>query len=134
MDLGGKRVGIAKSDELGLMAHALPFIDAQPAESFLNRLEKVLEETKASRVIVGHPLAMTGESGIAAQKIEKQVESFRERFPRIPFELRDERLTTKSAHVYLRTSGQSQTKRRQKVDSLSAQILLQDYLDLNRRS
>ncbi len=134
LDLGGKRVGIAKSDELGLMAHALPFIDAQPAESFLDRLAKVIEGTRASRVIVGHPIAMTGGSGLAAQKFERQVELFRERFPRIAFELRDERLTTKSAQVYLRTSGQSQTKRRQKVDSLSAQIQLQDYLDLKRRS
>jgi len=134
LDLGGKRVGIAKSDELGLMAHAMPFLDASPEEDLLKQLGKIIFETKASKVIVGHPLQMTGEAGIAAQNVEKRVERLRERFPQVPFELWDERLTTKAAEVFLRESGQSQAKRRKRVDSLSAQIMLQNYLDLKRGS
>ena len=132
LDLGEKRVGIAKSDELGMFAHALSYVEFVSEENFYEELKRLIEEFEPARVIVGYPLALTGERGIAAQKVEKKVEVFRERFPKMTFELWDERLTTKAAEMYLRASGKSQTKRRQRVDSLSAQILLQDYMDANK--
>jgi putative Holliday junction resolvase len=132
LDLGTKRVGVAKSDELGLMAHALDYIEYKSEEDFILRLSKLLEEMRPEKIIVGHPKTLDGRVGIAAEKIEKQVDSLRAKLPGGVFELWDERLTSKEAECYLRASGKSRSKQREKVDSLSAQILLQSYLDFKR--
>ena len=132
LDLGQKRIGVAKSDGLGLMAHALPMIEFKSDDYFVAEFAKLLDEYKPKKVIVGHPKTLDGKIGIAAQKIEEKVEGFKQKFPDMDFELVDERLTTKEAEMYLRESGQSKAKRKARVDSLSAQILLQFYLDANR--
>jgi len=134
LDLGEKRVGVAKSDALGLMAHAMPLIEFKSLEDFTERLGVLLNEIQPEKVIVGHPRTLTNETGIAAEKIEKKVEFFRSKYPHVPFELWDERLTTKEAEGYLRESGGSRRKRKQRVDSLAAQIILQTYLDTKRGS
>ena len=132
LDLGQKRIGVAKSDGLGLMSHALPMIEFKSDDYFAAEFGKLLEEYRPEKVIVGYPVTLAGEVGIAAQKIEGMVEGLRKRFPDMAFELVDERLTTKEAEMYLRESGQSKAKRKARVDSLSAQILLQTYLDSKR--
>jgi len=132
LDLGEKRIGIAKSDELGMMAHALPFLLVKTKSNLVEILKPIFSEWNPTKVIVGHPLTLQGGKSKQTQKIEGQVEILRQSFPELGFELWDERLTTKEAEGYLRESGVSGSKRRQKVDSLSAQILLQHYLDAKK--
>ena len=134
LDLGTKRIGIAKSDELGLMAHALPMIEYKSEDYFLNELKKLLGEIQPEVVLIGYPKTLEDKVGIAAQKTEEKVKRLRSQFPDTNFELIDERLTTKEAEMYLRESGKSRAKRKQRVDSLASQILLQNYLDLKRKS
>jgi putative Holliday junction resolvase len=132
LDLGSKRVGVSRSDELGLMAHPLAMIPCESDEKFNQEFSAVLKEYSPEKVIVGLPITMQGEEGIAAVNIKKKVERLQDLYPDVVFEFWDERLTTKQAEHYLRESGASQKKRRSRVDSLSAQILLQSYLDANR--
>jgi len=133
LDLGTKRIGVARTDELGMMAHPLPMIPFKSAEQFNAAFTELLDEYHPEVVVVGHPKTLEGEIGIAAEKIEKQVEGFKALHPEVTFELWDERLTSKQAEHYLRESGQSKKKRKQRVDSIAAQILLQSYLDAKKR-
>jgi len=128
IDHGKKRVGIAKSDELGMFAHALCFFKAEPEEELFRKIANLIDETKAEICVVGLPLQMDGSEGIAAQGVMAFVERMKA-VVTIPIEAYDERLTTAEAMEYLRASGMSGKKKRKKVDALAAQIMLQGYID-----
>jgi putative Holliday junction resolvase len=132
LDLGGRRVGVAKTDESEFLASALPMIPIERPEDLVVPLGKLIAEFKPRKVVVGYPITLKGEVGIAAQNTGKQVEFLKSQFPETAFELWDERLTSKEAEVYLRSTDQSRRKRKAKIDSLSAEILLQGYLDAKK--
>jgi len=128
IDHGTKRMGIAISDELGMIAQPLEFIPSEPFVEFLARLNEILREKQVELILVGMPRNMNGSYGPAASKVLEFVAELKEAVT-IPIKTLDERLTSVQAHRLLTEAEVSGRQRKGKVDKAAAAILLQGYLD-----
>src|SRR2546423_9833656 len=128
IDHGTKRMGIAVSDELKLIAQPLEFIPAEPFADFLTRLKHLLHEKEVEQILVGMPRNMNGSYGPAALKVQEFVAALKEAVS-IPIQTLDERLTSVQAHRLLTEAEVSGRRRKRKVDKSAAAVLLQSYLD-----
>ncbi|HXE41885.1 MAG TPA: Holliday junction resolvase RuvX [Candidatus Baltobacteraceae bacterium] len=128
LDHGTKRIGVAVSDETKTIAQPLEYILAEPFAAFLERLKKILAEKEIDLIILGMPRNMDGSYGPAAQKVEVFASALKMAIT-IPIKLLDERLTSKMANRILIQGNVRRDKRKEKVDKMAAEILLQSYLD-----
>lgn len=129
IDHGTKRMGIALSDELKMIAQPLEYIPAEPLEGFLKSLEKIIQEKEVELIVVGMPRNMNGTYGPATEKVKTFMETLKTRFPNIPLRTMDERLTSSQANRLLIEADVRRNKRKEKVDKMAAAIILQSYLD-----
>src|SRR5579863_9666180 len=100
VDHGTKRIGIAVSDELGVIAQPLEFILAEPFAKFLERLREIIREKQVEQLVVGMPRNMDGSYGPAALKVQEFAGVLKEAVT-IPITFWDERLTSAQANRYL---------------------------------
>jgi putative Holliday junction resolvase len=128
IDHGTKRIGLAVSDELGIIAMPLEFVPAEPFNPFLERLKQLIREKEIELLLVGMPRNMDGSYGPAALKVQEFVAVLRDAVA-IPIKTWDERLTSAQANRYLLQANVRRDKRKEKVDQTAAAILLQSYLD-----
>ncbi|MBR89694.1 MAG: Holliday junction resolvase RuvX [Verrucomicrobiales bacterium] len=128
IDHGTKRMGIAVSDELGMLAQPVGFIPAEPFEEFLVELKGLLAEREVEQVLVGMPRNMDGSYGPQALKVPDFVAVLKRAVSQ-PVKTWDERLTTVQAAGKLRASGKKARQQKEKVDAAAAAVLLQGYLD-----
>jgi putative Holliday junction resolvase len=128
IDHGTKRIGIAVSDELKMIAQPLEFIAAEPFADFLKRLTELLREKEVELILIGMPRNMDGTYGPAAEKVREFIAALRETVT-VPIKTWDERLTSAQANRVLIEGGARRDKRKAKVDQTAAAILLQSYLD-----
>jgi putative Holliday junction resolvase len=126
IDFGSVRIGIAISDELGLLAHPLETILAK--QDVLRRIAQIVNERKIETVVVGVPRKMSGEIGRAAIEATQFAEKLRGILP-CKVDVWDERLTTVAANRALREAGRKTRETRSYVDRVAAQMILQGYLD-----
>jgi putative Holliday junction resolvase len=120
IDYGRKRIGLALSDELGLTA--------QPLATDLRRLREICRKHAVARILVGHPLHMTGESSPMAE----EAALFAARLQKdlgIAVELVDERLTSWEAAQTMAEVKSSSRRKRAPIDDVAAAVLLRDYLE-----
>jgi putative Holliday junction resolvase len=128
IDLGKARVGLAISDELGLLAHPLETFPADKRNALIERIFAIVREKEVERVVVGLPRNMDGTLGPAATEALAFVDQLRARLS-CPVVTWDERLTTVAAERALREAGRSTRTTRGQVDQVAAQMILQGYLD-----
>ncbi|MDX2226630.1 MAG: Holliday junction resolvase RuvX [Verrucomicrobiae bacterium] len=128
LDHGTVRVGVAVSDELGMIAFAMEYIPIEPLEGFLERLRKIIAEKEVELIIVGMPRNMDGTYGPAAQKVREFIALLEGKLA-LPIKAWDERLTSVAAHKALASGNVKARDRKGKIDQIAAQILLQSYLD-----
>ena len=128
LDYGTKRIGIAVSDELKVIAQPLEFVAAQPFAAVVARLEELIGEKEVELILVGLPRNMDGSYGPAAAKVEGFVEALRGALS-VPIKTWDERLTSAQANRALIQGNVRRQRRKEKVDKMAAAILLQSYLD-----
>ena len=128
IDHGSRRIGIAVSDEMKMIAQPLEFIPAEPFTTFLARLQELLQEKEVELILVGLPRNMDGSYGPTAQKVEEFVAALRSQIS-VPIKMWDERLTSVQANRILIQGNVRRDKRKEKVDKMAAAILLQSYLD-----
>jgi putative Holliday junction resolvase len=128
LDHGTRRIGVAVSDELKLIATPLEFIPAEPFANFIARLREIIREKEVDLLLVGMPRNMDGSYGPAALKVREFVAALGDKIA-MPVKLWDERLTTAQAQKFLIQGGVRRSERKQKVDKTAAAILLQSYLD-----
>ena len=128
VDYGRARIGVAISDELGMLAHPLETIPAARLETAAKRIAELVREKDVAAVVLGMPRHMTGEMGVAAAEVTVFADKLR---PLLKCELVlwDERLTTTAANRALRDAGQKTRRTRGVVDQVAAQMILQGYLD-----
>jgi len=122
------RMGIAMSDELKMIAQPLQFIPAEPFSGFLDRLKELLREYEVELILLGMPRNMDGSYGEASMKV-REFEAVLKNSITAPIKTWDERLTSVQANRVLTQGRVKKKKKRQNVDSISAAILLQSYLD-----
>jgi putative Holliday junction resolvase len=128
LDHGTRRVGVAVSDELHLIALPLEYIAPAPFADFLTRLKDILREKEVELILIGMPRNMDGSYGPAALKVQEFAAALKDAVT-VPLKLWDERLTTTQAQKFLIQGGMRRDKRKEKVDQTAAAILLQSYLD-----
>jgi putative Holliday junction resolvase len=126
IDFGSSRIGIAISDDLGMLAHPLETI---PNSGFLSRLRQIVSEKGVSRIVVGIPRNMDGSYGPAAEKAKLFLSELKSEFAGVQLIAWDERLTTVEAQRLLHAAGRDVKKSRPVIDQVAAQVLLQSYLD-----
>jgi len=128
LDLGAARIGVAISDDLGLMAHPRGVFAAKPRPLFLNALTTLVEEENIGRIVVGFPLDMRGSEGEAARRARELAQAIADA-TKCNVELFDERLTTVQAQRALSDSGLTAKESRAHIDEASAVTILQAWLD-----
>ena len=128
LDHGTKRIGVALSDELKMIAQPLEFIEAEPFADFLVRLKELIRTKEVELILVGMPRNMDGSYGEAAAKVREFVAVLKETIT-VPLRLWDERLTSTQANRLLIAGNVRRGDRKEKVDKMAAAILLQSYLD-----
>ena|SRR5437660_6476061 len=128
IDHGTKRMGIAISDELGMIAQPLEFIPAEPFAEFVKRFKEIIRAKQVELILVGMPRNMNGSYGAAALKVQEFVAVLKDAVS-IPIQTLDERLTSVQAHRFLAEAEVSGRQRKGKVDKSAAAVLLQSYLD-----
>jgi len=127
IDLGASRIGIAISDELGMLAHPVETI---PNDSgFLSKLQKMVIEKGITAIVMGIPRNMDGSYGPAAEKAKLFLSQLKTEFPSVQLIPWDERLTTMEAQRLLHAAGRDVKKSRPVIDQVAAQVILQSYLD-----
>jgi putative holliday junction resolvase len=128
IDHGSKRIGIAVSDELKVIAQPLEFIAAEPFVDVLARLRELIRDKQVEIILVGLPRNMDGSYGPAALKVQDFVAALKGALT-VPIRTWDERLTSAQANRVLIQGNVRRDKRKEKVDKMAAAILLQSYLD-----
>ena len=128
LDYGDRRIGIALSDHLGLVARPLMTLTRTTWSQDLERLNDLVRKHEVRRIVVGMPLDMDGERGGRARLTETFMAKVRGAtgVPVIPW---DERLTTVQAERILIEGDVSRARRRKVIDQVAAVILLQAWLD-----
>ncbi len=127
IDLGDARVGVAVSDDLGMLAHPIETISTQ-STNVVKRVLALASERCAETIIVGMPRNMNGSHGPAADKAKAFIEELR-RETTLPILSWDERLSTVSAQRALQEAGRNTRKQKSVIDQVAAQIILQSWLD-----
>lgn len=127
IDTGDARVGVAVSDELGMLAHPLETITVAKVNP-IDRIAALVAEKNAEAVVVGMPRNMDGSFGPAAEKAKAFIEALKAKVPCRVISW-DERLTTVAAQRNLRESGKKAKDQKGIIDQAAAQIILQGWLD-----
>lgn len=128
IDHGNKRIGIAISDELGLLARPLKIIEHVSRQEDAFSVSKIAEELACEVIIVGLPLDSDGQIGPRARTVNRFIDELSE-LTIIPVISWDETNSTmKTIHASL-LRGEKAKKRREAMDDQAAAVILQDYLD-----
>ena len=129
VDFGDARTGLAISDDTRFLASGIGYISPGGIVKTADEVSKIAREQGATAIVVGHPKNMDGSEGPRAQRAAEFAKLLGERLPDIPIALFDERMTTMAATRYLNETNTRGKKRKGVIDTLSAQIILQNALD-----
>lgn len=131
LDVGDVRIGMARTDALGITAQPVGVHKRTTLDDDLQALVAAIRDCGAERVLVGLPLRMDGTDSPQTTKVRAFAAALIGVCP-VPVELTDERLTTEEAEEVLSRARVSRKKRKQVVDVMAAQIILQDWLEEHR--
>ncbi|WP_026897470.1 Holliday junction resolvase RuvX [Daejeonella oryzae] len=127
-DYGTKRIGMAVTDPLQLIATGLGTIHPKDVAEYL---KKYMLAEQVELFVVGEPKQMDGSPSQSAQHVKGFITLLKKSFPHIPIESIDERFTSKMAAATIAQSGfkKSDRQNKERVDTISATIILQSYLE-----
>ncbi|MBQ7374978.1 MAG: Holliday junction resolvase RuvX [Clostridia bacterium] len=133
VDYGDKRTGLAECDPSGMLASGIGTISEGGMRKTAERVAKEAESRLCKKIIIGLPKNMDGTEGDRAKVIYAFAELLSE-YTKIPLDFYDERMTTMIAYRYMGETGTFGKKRKNSVDTLSAEIILQSYIDKERNA
>jgi putative holliday junction resolvase len=128
VDYGRRRIGLALSDELGLTAQPLATLERKNRRDDMKRLRAICESYCVARILVGHPVHMTGEAGEMSDEAAQFAARLRKETG-IVTELVDERLTSWEAKQTVAETKSRTRRRGEAIDAIAAAVLLRDYLE-----
>lgn len=128
LDYGSKRVGIAETDDLKIIASPLTTIHSKDVIEFILDYDN---KHDLELIVIGDPKNLNGQETHGTKIVESFVNLLKKRAPQIRFEMEDERFTSKMASQAMIAGGVKKSKRQEKgsLDKVSAAIILQSYLD-----
>lgn len=127
LDYGSRNIGLALSDELGLVVRPLPSIPNQGRRDALARIKCTVKEHEVESIVVGLPFNMDGSSGTAVERVQRFMEYLRRELE-VPLRDVDERLSTVEATELWREMTARRQRRYRTVDSLAAALILERFL------
>ena len=133
LDVGSRTVGVSVSDPMGGTAQGVEIIriNEDEKEFGLKRLGEIIKEKQAKSVVVGLPKNMNNSEGPRAEAARNYAKMVEEHFE-LPTDFQDERLTTVQAErMLIEEADVSRKKRKQVIDKIAAEFILQNYLDAN---
>jgi putative Holliday junction resolvase len=132
LDLGDVRIGLAVSDPLGITAQPLPHVQTGRlgTRRMAGRIAEVARRQEAVEVVIGLPLLLSGEEGERAGKTREFAAVLETLLPGVPVHLWDERLTTVEVERVMISGNVRRDRRKMKIDSLAAVLILQGFLDV----
>ena len=131
VDYGDKRTGLAECDVSGMLASGIGTISEGGMRKTAVRVAEEARSRSCKKIIVGLPRNMDGSEGFRAETVRAFVAILSELVD-IPIELYDERMSTMAAYRFLDGSGTFGKKRKGVIDTLSAEVILQNYIDRDR--
>jgi putative holliday junction resolvase len=131
IDYGRKRIGLALSDELQLTAQPLLVMRRANRRDDLRRLRAICRTQGVARILVGHPLHITGEAGEMAEEAARFAARLRKELG-FEVDLVDERLTSWEAGQMMAEAGSGRQRKDPSLDDVAAAIFLREYLERNR--
>lgn len=131
LDVGDRRIGVALSDPLGITAQRLTVVERQRLPADVEAVRALVERHAVERVVVGLPLTLRGTTGPQAEKVTAFADALRRRLA-VPVQFIDERLTTVQGERALVAAGATRRRRKQLIDQVAAQLILQQFLDAQR--
>jgi putative holliday junction resolvase len=126
VDYGRKRIGLAISDPLGIMAHGMDTLHRRSLRKDLAQLQDIIRKQEVRLLVVGNPIHLDG----TPSEMSVEAEEFAARLSEnagVPYRMWDERMTSQEAGHLLRETGRS-VQRDGGVDQLAAQIILDSFL------
>lgn len=129
LDIGGRRIGVAISDELGMIASPIAMIERQ--SDVARQLRELIAKYGVSRLVAGLPVGLSGREGPQAEETRAFADELAADVG-LPLVYWDERLSTNIAEQSLIAQGTRRDKRKQRVDAVAASVILQGYLDNQR--
>lgn len=131
IDLGASRTGLAICDKHEILASPLCTIKETNTDFLVSKIINKINETKSEMIVIGLPKNMDGSVGSSAQKAI-DFKNLLESKTNLPIVLWDERKTTVTAHQYLNEVNVRGKKRKNIIDTLSASIILENYLNYRK--
>lgn len=129
LDIGDVRIGVAKSDIMGIVATPLEVIDRKKVKS-VPRIKAILEQENTKKLVVGIPKSLDGTEKRQAEKVREYIEKLKKNISGLEIFEVDERLSTVSADRILTEMGsKGALEKRKVVDKIAAAIILQAFLD-----
>lgn len=130
IDLGERRIGLAISDPMGMIAGPLDTWEGRDRETLPGRIANLVRERQIGAVVIGIPRRTDGKESDKVKEFTEIAEALKAKLgDSVPVELTDERFTTVIAHNAMKASGMKEKKRRQNVDKVAAAVILQGWLD-----
>ncbi|MGD9418976.1 MAG: Holliday junction resolvase RuvX [Verrucomicrobiota bacterium JB025] len=123
IDHGDARIGVAATDDFGILAHPVETIERAKTEP-VERIAQLAELRGVKTLVVGLPLRMDGSEGESAVKVRKFAEKLAERLPGIPMVFVDETMTTMTASAKLREAGRKAKRQKSVIDQAAAVEIL----------
>ena len=133
VDYGDSRTGLAMCDKGEVLASPLYTINMKDFDRCLEMTAEAARENKAELIVVGNPINMNGTVGERSLRV-RDFAAYLEAESGKPVHLFDERCTTMAAHRIMNLTDTRGSRRKAAVDTLSAQIILQNYMDMHRNS
>jgi putative Holliday junction resolvase len=133
LDIGDRRIGIALSDPLGILATPLEVLERKGDAEAIAAIMQIVKRNQVEYIIVGMPQSMDGTMGAQAEKVASLTDKLKEQSP-VPVEFRDERLTTVTAKRMMEEAGNKRPGKGKKIeyDAAAAAVILQSYLNESR--
>lgn len=133
LDVGAKRIGVAVSDELGMLATPRTVIVRRSTQAALEQIVRLVREEEAMLVVVGLPISLDGKLHGQARTVQRFAERLRKMLD-VPLVYADEMLSTVRAEERLRAAGVRPERIRERIDAMAAAVILEEYLDQQQQS
>jgi len=133
LDVGSKTIGVAVSDELGMVGHPVATLARKGTRQDVDALAALVAEREVTEVVVGLPLELSGAAGPAARRVRDLIAALQARLGEaVAIHEWDERFSTAAVERVLIEGDLSRRRRRQVVDQQAAAYILQGWLDARR--
>jgi putative Holliday junction resolvase len=129
VDYGGSRIGIAATDDFGIMPHPVETIDLTHGSDGLARIRDISEMRKVKTLVVGLPLRLDGTEGDSAKKVKHYAEKLTRMLPHLTLVFVDETYSTMDASQKLHEAGKNARKQKAVIDQVAAVEILNRWME-----